>query len=61
MISDSNAVKFDDIEIEEMPQGCIINQKNKSILISSPRDACALIISLTEMLKSQYFRAKENK
>lgn len=41
----------DNIAIEEMPQGCIINHKNGEVIISSTKDALAVIASLTKMLQ----------
>ena len=42
------------IVIEEMPQGCVILDKNthKQITITSTHDALALISSLRKMLKT---------
>lgn len=40
----------DDITIEEMHQGCVINSKGGEVVISSPRDAVALRDSLNLMI-----------
>lgn len=43
----------DTIEIEEMPQGCVIHSltSQDDVVVSSPKDALALIESLVRMLK----------
>lgn len=43
----------DDITIEEMPQGCVINSSTGEVVIASTRDALAVIKSLKLMLEVQ--------
>jgi hypothetical protein len=46
-----------DIEIEEMPQGCFLSlkrERRRSILVSSPADAIAIIESLCKMIAIQH-------
>lgn len=47
------AVIFDSIELEEMPNGLFISNVGRKdvVLISSERDALAVIESLTRMLE----------
>ena len=44
----------DEIIVEEMPQGCVITNKvsDKTIVISSVRDAKMVILSLLRMIES---------
>ena len=44
----------DEITIEEMPQGCVITDKalDKTIVISSIKDAKIVILSLLRMIES---------
>lgn len=49
----------EDIEIEEMPQGCVITQGDKEITVSSFSDALLLVESLNRMLDSITFTLKE--
>jgi hypothetical protein len=42
----------DDITIEEMPQGCVINSKGGEVIVSSIKDALALLESLTRLISS---------
>ena len=42
------------VEIEEMPQGCVLSQYGTTIVVSSPEDAIAIINSLVKMLKIQF-------
>ncbi len=47
----------DDIDIEEMPQGCIISSSrewDRYVQISSKRDALAVIDSLQRMIAIQF-------
>lgn len=42
----------DNITIEEMPQGCIINSVGGEVVVHSVKDALALIESLTRLVSS---------
>jgi hypothetical protein len=43
-----------EIEIEEMPQGCVLNWEDNYVVVSSPDDALAIIESLKTMLQVKY-------
>lgn len=48
-----------DIEIEEMPQGCVLSQKRgddkyETVVVRYPNDAVAIIESLRKMIAIQY-------
>lgn len=47
-----------DIEIEEMPQGCVLSQKRgdkyETVVVRYPDDAVAIIESLRKMIAIQY-------
>ena len=42
------------LHIEEMPQGCVLSQNGKEIVISDPEEVVAVIESLVKLLKIQY-------
>ena len=42
------------LHIEEMPQGCVLSQNGKEIVISDPDSAVAIIRSLAKLLKVQF-------
>lgn len=51
---DGNTYKGCEIEIEELPSGCIVSSKQSVIRIASKEDALALIDSLSRMIEVQF-------